>query len=194
MFELAQRVAHDGPLPAPPGGLRRQCQRFTQQVPRQGRQKTQQRAGLQKGRTRCVHHGHVAGANHLQQAWHAQRGVGAQLQRVQKFVIQPLEQTVDRLQALEGFEEQAVVAHHQVAAFYQRQAEVARQVGMFKIGFVVGAGRQQHHAAVGHRAGGLHAVDQRAVGGGQALHFHVTKSIREQQGNRQPVFQQITQT
>ena len=135
----------------------------------------------------------MPGADHLQQTGHAQRGIGAQFQRVQKFIVEPLEQAVHRLQSFEGFKEQAVVAHHQVAAFDQRQAQVARQVGVFKIGFVVRAGRQQHHTAFGDRAGGPHAVNQRAVSGGQTLHFHVAKGIREQQGNCQPIFQQVAQ-
>ena len=160
-FELTQNVLHHCLLAAPPRCQRRQGQRFAQQVPRQGGQKAQQRAGLQKARAGRVGHQHVASTNHLQQPRHAQRGVRAQLQRIEEFIVQPLEQAVNRLQTAQGFEVKPVAAHHQVAAFDQRQAQKTRQIGVFKIGFVVRAGREQHDAAVAlagrHRAHGFEA-------------------------------------
>jgi hypothetical protein len=144
----------------------RQAQLFAQQAPRQRGQKAQQCGGFQEARAGRVGHQHVAGAHRLQQAGHAQARVGAQLQRVEEFVVQPLEQAVHRLQALQRLEVQALVAHRQVAALDQGQAQVARQVGVLEIGFVVGAGRQQHDVRIG--AAGLiwrlQAVDERAVG------------------------------
>ena len=74
---------------------------------------------------------------------------------------------MDGHQALQRFEKQVLVAHRQVAALDQGQAQVARQVGVFKIGFVVGAGRHQRDVRIGTgRAQGLQAFHQRAVGGG----------------------------
>ena len=47
-----------------------------------------------------VGHQHVAGADGLQQARHAQARIGAQFQRVEELVVQALEHAVHRLQAL----------------------------------------------------------------------------------------------
>ena len=198
VFELRQHRLHRRLLAAPPGGQRGHGQRLAQQMLAERRQKAEQGRGFEEGRTRCIGHQHIAGANHLQQAGHAQRGVGAQFQRVKELVVEPLEQTVHGLQPLQGLEVEPVVAHHQVAAFNQRQAEVARQVGVFKIGFVVRAGGEQHDARLGAgcaglRAGGFHAVHQRAVRRGQALDFHFSESLWKLQRNAQPVFQQVAQ-
>ena len=48
------------------------------------------------------------------------------------------------IKTLDGLQEQALAAHRQIAAFDQRQAEVARQVGVFEVGFAVRPRRQQH--------------------------------------------------
>ena len=185
---------HRRTFAAPPGRQRWQLQRLAQQVARQGRQKTQQGGRLQKGRARRVGHQQVARADGLQQARHAQRGVAAQFQRIQKLIVHAFEKGVHRLQALEGFEEQALVAHDQVAAFDQGQAQVTRQVGVFEIGFVVGARRKQGDVRV-HcgRQLLLDALHQGAVGASQALHRHALKGLGEQVRDGQAVFQQIAQ-
>ena len=59
-------------------------------------------------------------------------------------VVQPAEDHVDRLEAAEQLEEDAVVADRQVAPLDQRVAEVAGQVGVLEVGLVVGPGRQEH--------------------------------------------------
>ena len=98
-------------------------------------------------------------------------------------------------QALEGFEEQVLVAHDQVTAFNQAQAQVACEISVFEIGFVVGPGGEQCQMGVcACRAHGLEAVHERAVSAGQALHTHGLKSIGELAGNSQAVFQQVAQT
>ena len=168
---------------------------FAQQMPRQGGQETQQRGRLQKSRTRRIRHQHIAGPNGLQQARHAQGGVRAQLQRVQVLIVHPLEQAVHRHQTLEGLEVQALVAHDQVAAFHQRQAQVARQVGVLKIGLVVGPGSEQRQMRLGPgRAHAFEAVHQCAVGAGQPLHAHGLKRLRKLARDGKPVFQQIAQS
>ena len=116
----------------------------------------------------------------MQQAGHTQGGVGAQLQRVEVVVIYPFEQAVHRHQALEGFEVQVVVAHQQVAAFHQTQAQVASQVGMLEIGFVVWAWGEQGQVRVfARRAAAFQAGHQRSVGAGQVLHPQGLKGLRK---------------
>ena len=101
------------------------------------------------------------------------------------------------LQPLQGFEVQLFMAHQQVTAFHQRQSQIARQVGVFKISFVVRAGCEQHDAgagmAVSHRAEGFHAVDQARVRLCQACDVHAAKSLWKQHGNAQAVFKQVAQ-
>ena len=136
----------------------------------------------------------MPGAYGLQQAGYAQCGVCTQLQRVHVLVVHPLEQHVDGLQTLERLEVQPFITHYQVAALHQGQAQVAGQVGVFEIGFVVGARRQQGDVRVGTgRALRLEAFHQRPVGGGQALHMHALEGRWELPRHRQPVFQQVAQ-
>ena len=73
----------------------------------------------------------------------AEQRVAAQLERIAEVVVEPAEDDVDRLQAVERLEEHAAVAHGQVAALDEREAEIAREVGVLEVGLVVRAGRQQ---------------------------------------------------
>ena len=189
-----QHLLHGAALAAPPALDGRQLEHLPQHRLGQRRHKAQQRAGLQKARARRVGHQHIACAHRLQQARHSQSGIGAQLQRVQPGVVHALEQPVHPLQALQGFEVELLLAHQQVAALHQRQAQVARQVGVFKIGFVVRARREQGDVRV--RTGGralLQPIHQAAVGLGQALHRHGLKGLRKLARDDEPVFQQIAQ-
>ncbi len=94
--ELRQHRFHGGAFAAPPGGQRRQLQLLADQAARQRRQEAEQGGRLEEGRARHVGHQHVAGADRLQQARHAERGIGAQLERVEVLVVQPLDQPVHR--------------------------------------------------------------------------------------------------
>ena len=101
---------------------------------------------------------------------------------------------MDRLQAVQGLQIEMLAAHGEVAALHQREAQVARQVGMLEIGFVVGPGREQHDARIGTGRGALaQAVEQRAVSGGQVLHRHLAEGIGKETRNEQPIFEQIAQ-
>ena len=85
-----------------------------------------------------------------------------------------------RLQPLECFEVQALVTHDQVTAFHQRQAQVAREVSVLKIGFVVRARREQGNVGIRpRRAHALDAIHQRTVSARQALHVHAFKRLGE---------------
>ena len=78
----------------------------------------------------------------------------AQFERIARFVVDPAHDHVHAVQAGQGLEEDDAVAHREVAAFDQRQAEVARQVGLLVIAFVARARREQHdqrHLAVAQR-------------------------------------------
>ena len=192
--QARQCIAQRGVLAAPPGGQRGQAQFLAQQVLRECGQKAQQRAGFEKRRARRVGHQHMARADGLQQPRHAQPRVAAQLQRVEEFVVQALQDAVHRLQAVQRAQEQPVAAHGEVAALDQRQAQVAREVGVLEVGLVVRAGGQQHDARIlPLGAHGAQVGQQRVVGGRQALHPHLAEGLGEQARDEQPVFQQVAQ-
>ena len=99
------------------------------------------------------------------------------------------------LQALQGFEVKLLVTHRQVIALHQAQAQIAGEVSVLEISFVVGPGGQQGDVRRGTRwASGLDAVDQRAVGLGQTLHGHGLKGLRKLPRHDLPVFDQVAQT
>ena len=53
---------------------------------------------------------------------------------------------VGALQAGDGAHMDAPVAHREVVALDQQEAEIAREIGLLEIGLAVGAGRQQADA------------------------------------------------
>ena len=100
---------------------------------------------------------------------------------------------MDRFQSLERFQVEVLVTYHQVAALNQSQAEVAGQVGVLKIGFVVGPRCEQGNMGVfTGRTGLLDVVHQRTVCARQALHGHTFKSLGKEARHSQPVFHQVT--
>ena len=102
------------------------------------------------------------------------------------------------LQALQRLEIDPALAHGQVAALDQSQAQVAGQEGMFKVGFVGRPGRQQHDA---RRLAGLHqrlgqpvqALQQHPKRPGQTLHGQLAKGLRELLGHDEPVLEHVAQ-
>ncbi len=199
LAELGQHRQRSRALAAPPGGQRGQREFFAEQFARERRQKPEQRGRLEKRRPRCVGHHDVARAHRLQQPRHAERGVGAQFQRVQVFVIDALDQAVHRLQAAQRLQVKPLIAHGQVTAFDQQQAEITREVRVFERGFAVRAWGEQHDlrvvraAAAALRAQTLQVIGERAVGGRQMLHRQRIERARKQARDGQPVFQQITE-
>ena len=184
-------------LAAPPGGQRRQQQFLAEQAARDAGQEALDRRRFEEAVAQRIGHHHVAGAHRLQQPGHAQRRVGAQLQRVAPVVVQAAQHAVHRLQAFHRLQEQALLAHHQVAALDQRQPQVARQVGMLEVGLGVGPGRQQHHARRGaarHLARrAFDRIEQPAVAGGDVLHAQLAEGVGELARDDQPVVQHVAQ-
>ena len=140
-------------------------------------------------------------AQHLHQARHAERRIGAQFERIAVVVVQASQQRVHRLQALDGLQEQPLAAHREVAAFDQRQAEVARQVGMLEVGLAVRPRRQQRDARRGTVAQArrdlagllLHGIEQAPVARRDVLHARARERLGKQARDDQPVVQHIAQ-
>ena len=182
---------------APPRGHGRQGQGLAHQRLRDGRQKALDGGGFQEGAAQRVGHHHMAGTCGLQQTGHAQGAVGSQFQGVAPVVVQPAQHTVYGLQAFHGLQVEMVLAHGEVAPFHQRQAQVARQVGVLEVGLAVGAGRQQHHAgrvAAADQGGALlQCVEQAPVAAANALRPQLAKGVGKLARDHQAVVQHIAQ-
>ena len=76
---------------------------------------------------------HVAGAPRLREAGHAERGVGPELQRIAEVVVEAPEDDVHPIEPFQSLQEHPIVAHRQIAAFHQREAQVAGQVRVLEV-------------------------------------------------------------
>ena len=110
-------------------------------------------------------------------------------------VVGSANQTVNWLKSVDCFQKHTVVAHGEVAAFNQRNTQVTRKVGVFKVSFVVWPRSQQGNArAVSLGRKPADAIDVIAVKTGQMLNVHFTKTTRKAARNTQAVFKGITET
>ena len=195
IVHLRQRLGQHGLFATPPGVQRRQQQLLAQQARSQRRQKAENGTGFEKTGARQIRHDHIAGADRLQQAGNAKPGFGPQLQRVEILVINALDQHIDLLQPVQGFQIELAVTHGQIAALDQRNAEIACQIGLLEIGFVERSRREQGNmGALARRAAAAQAGNQRPVERGQALHAHAIQRLRKLLRHHMAVFQHVAQT
>ncbi len=103
----------------------------------------------------------------------------------------PAPQGVDALWPGDGAHEQALVDHRQIAPLDQRQAEIAREMRLFRIALVIGPGGEQGDARFVAVAIGRDAAPQVAIEPGMAagVDFRQQRAGAARQG--QPVFQRI---
>ena len=92
--------------------------------------------------------GDAAGAGGVDQARAAEHGVGAELQRVQEFVVDALVDHVHALLTGGGAHVDAVAAADEVAALDEFHAHQAGEQGVLEVGAVEDAGGQDHHGGV----------------------------------------------
>jgi hypothetical protein len=101
---------------------------------------------------------------------------------------------VHALEPLHGLEEQLPVAHRQIVALDQRDAEVARQEHLLEVGLVRRARREQHDArAFAGRAERLQRVEPATERRRHALHVQLRKRLREFLRHQQAVLEQVAQ-
>ena len=98
-------------------------------------------------------------------------------------------------QAGQRFQINRVAAHRQILPLDHRKAQIARQISVFKIGFVVRPWRQQHDmrtfAGIGRRPvfeTFLHLPEKRS----EMLRLHVAEQFRKHARHDHPVFQRVT--
>ena len=193
VVELRQgRLAPPGGA-APDGGDVGYLQVFAQQGLRYGGKVSIHGGGFDHPAAQRIGQHHAARAHRLRQARHAQGAVAAKLQGIAEIGIDAAENGRDALQTGQGFQEHFAVAHRQIVALHQGEAEIMGQIDMLEIGFIVGTRRQQHGAVAPCRA---QFQDAFAVGieeGGQPRHPHVAEAFGKGLGDDQPVFQCIAQ-
>ena len=184
--EVGERKGERGGLAQPPHVERRQVQGLAEQLFAQPLEERHHGRRLDHAGAQGIGERDGAGARGLDQAGDAERGIGAQLERIGERAVEAAQQHVHRAQAGQGLDRDLAIARHQVAAFDQRHAEHAREVDMLEIGRRQRARRQHRHVGLRH-AGRRHgeqrivpAVDERpevahrdrAEGLGQASRQH----------------------
>ena len=99
-------------------------------------------------------------------------------------------------QAAERSEIDAIAAHRQVLSFDQGKTEIARQIGVFEVGFVVGARRQQddQRRFAGTRGPVGETVLQLAEERGEMLDVQVAELLGKNAADDGPVFERIAGT
>ena len=198
-LRVAPCVVERRRLAEPPGGHRRQQQLFAEELAAQLGQIAEQRARLEHAGAERIGEQHVAAPRAVGEAGDAERGVGAQLERVAVVVVLAANDGVHALEAADRLEPDAVVAHGEVASFHQREAEVARQQRMFEVGLVVGPRREQHDArrAALTRRTRCPVAQRRAQGVeecGQVLHRQLAEHLREHARDDEPVLERVART
>lgn len=192
--EQRQRLVARRLLAAPPRMHRGQRQRLVEQGLREARQEAENAGRFEKARARQVREQHVARAHRLHQPRHAEQRIRAQLERIEPFVVDAPQDSMHRFEPAQRLQIDALVARGQVAAFDEREAQVAREVCMLEIGRRMRARRQQHDARVLPRgAQRLHALQQRAIARREPLHVQAAKRARKEPRHDQPVLQQIAE-
>ncbi len=114
------------------------------------------------------------------------REFGAEFQRVGKGGVHAPPEHVNRFQSGNGPHQQTPVGDRQIAALEQHEAEVARDVGVLEIGFVVLAGRQDRHLPQRLPAEVEQPVAEIAKEAGEPVHVHVAVDVRQRPHGARP--------
>ena len=195
-MQARQRIGKRRRFAEPPGGDRGHLQRLAEKALAQTRKKAHQGARLEHARANGIGDEDRATSCAIDQPGHTQGRIGSQLERIAEIVVLTPQNGMHTAQSVDGLEPDLAVAHQQVMAFDQREAEIARQQRVLGIGFVIGAGREQHRQ-VGTITLWGEATQRVAQGrekAGDPLGVQVAKQTREDARDDQPVFDRIART
>ena len=196
MLDAPPCIVHRSRLAEPPGCDRRQLQRLAEQLLAERRQIAEQCARLEHAGAERVGEHHRAAARAIGEAGNAERRVGTQLERVAVVVVLAAQDRVHALQPFDGLQPDAAIAHREVAAFDEREAEVAREQRVLEVGFVVRARREQHdlRRSVATRRPAQQRVAQRGEERREALHMQLAKHLRKDARDDEPVLERVAGT
>ena len=196
LVHARQRVGKRRRFAEPPGRDRGHPQRLAEQAFAQTRQKAHQGARLEHAGADGVGDEDRAASCAIDQSGHTQGRIGAQLERITEIVVLTTQDGMHPAQAVDGLEPDLAIAHQQVMAFDQREAQIARQQRVLGIGLVVGARGEQHGqvGAVAVRGQTPQRVAQGREKAGDPLGVQIAKQTRKDARDDQPVFDRIACT
>ncbi|GJE71932.1 hypothetical protein CHKEEEPN_3484 [Methylorubrum podarium] len=191
--EIGERVGQTLGIAAPPRPGAGEPQLLAGEAPGDGRQVGPERGRFEHAGTRHVADHRPAPTQHLEDAGHAEARIRAQLHRVEVVGIDPPPHRVGALEPGDGAHVQEPVAHHEVVALDQEEAEIAGERGLLDIGAAVGARREQADARVAALARRGEAGAEGLEEAGQALDVEVGEQVREGAGEHHPVLQRVAE-
>ena len=120
------------------------------------RQEAKQPRVFQDPAAERIHHGDRATPLHLDQSHHPQARICAQVKGIGVVGVDAAQHHVDALESAQRAHPELSVAHHQVGALDEREAQHRREVGLVERRLGVHAGAQHHdHRVVGRVGGGV---------------------------------------
>ena len=177
----------------PPGGDVGDREFLAGQGLGQRRHEGEHRSRLDEAGAERIGDGEAAVAHCLDEARHAEPGAHVEFERIGEIAVEAAQQHVDAFEARNGADEDAVLAHAQVLALDQKEAEIAGQIRVLEIGLVHRPGREQGDAAlvVAVESGEirLQILKERCQAGDPQGTVHVRKRSRQ----RDPVLQRIAE-
>ncbi len=151
----------------------------------------EQRAGFDEAGARHVRDDDFAGADRFHQAGHAEPRGGVEFERIAPVGVDAAQQRIGALEAGDGAHMDLVVAHDEIAAFDQQEAEIAGEIGLLVIGLAVRAGGEKADARFAARGRGDQARAEFAEEGGETVDIEIAIEIGEDAGGNQPVFERV---
>ena len=149
-------VVERGGFATPPGRNGGHLERLAEQPLTERRQECQQRRRFEDAHAERVGDEHVPRAPRLHETWNPQRRIRPHLEGIAEVVVETAKDRVNRPKTRDGLQEDALVAHGQVAALDERKAKLPGKVGVLEVGLVVRPGGQHYdvrRAPVCRRAG-----------------------------------------
>ncbi len=178
-------------LAAPPGGDIRQAQILAQELAAELRHEAHHRRRFEHAGAKRIGERDAALADGLDEAGDAKPRMRVEFERIGEIAVDAPPDHVGALEAGDGAHMHLALAHGEIAALDQNEAEIAGEIGLFEIGFVKRARRPQADARIG-------AVGERGEAGAERLEerrepldVHVAIERREGAREHQPVGQRI---
>ncbi len=178
-------------LAAPPGRDIGQAQILAHQLAAEFRHEAHHRGGFEHARAERIGERHPALADGLDEAGDAKARLPVEFERIGEIAVDAPPDHIGALQPGDGAHMHLALAHGEIAALDQNEAEIAGEIGLFEIGFVERAGRPQADARIGAIGERGEAGAERLEEGRQPLDVHVAVKRRERAGQHQPVGQRI---
>ncbi len=185
--EFVQDALAFSGLAAPPGRDIRHEQVLTKQTMRESGQEREHGARLEHSGARHVFDRDAALPDSLQQARHANARGRIEFERIAPVRVDMPPDDVASFEAGDCADEDPPLAHDEVIALDEQEAEVTRQIRLFVVGQTQRAGAQDADAGLGPLAGRLQTRPQRAEEGRKPLNVKLGIEIRKRLGDDEAI-------